>query len=821
MKNFFPGVLGFGTLICSLLLFVWPALGQSKAESPSITLKSATIRDFSFTPPPPPAEITPAFKEKSFNLKEAANYREIRALVGPLTPEQERYLEKNRFLLLPKAKYLAFRRTGQGVYDEMLANFDGLGGSQEQHLRAPQNARFVGPDVFLHALAKYYHQRVAAVEAGPLSQATEFMLSGLYEHAVALKDAAGRGAAGSWERLLAQLAVPLILLQNSPETSNGAPGASPPPADTLENALKLFESYRPDFSKAMAGKMKTELERIYKAETAAVGLLGLVPADGSERIDYRLFRPVGRGAGQARNRAYFRAMAWLGGLGWSTGTREGLTDALNCSLAMSYEPAPARADQADGSPKISELRVAVAPAENAAPREPANIRQAWARVMEINTFLLGYPDAPSYLEWLPFLMKEAVVSEFRVDTSADPAVMDRLAAAAGSIAAAPPHFRDLRPGGEAPVIAIFPRRFTLAGLITEQLTYEDGRNEEAPVMFSGLWVPALLGQKYARDQVPRQLAGASGGDPLVLEDGSLRELIKLSAANLTGRMDTLSARLRAEPQAHWSSSFTTTWIRVLATLTAEPGQGHPEYQRSPAFPAKRVETILGAYTEMRHDPSLETLPGPEKTAPPIAEEEAPAPLVKGFVEPNPAFWREMTGAVQMLAAGWREFGLFPEDLAEMGALPRFQKRLERCAAISAKELTGEELTDDDYEFIRLFTLDWMAAPPGRGDHWPADPEVHSAALAPVQGFTPEGGSPSLVYEGNGEPALMLVLVGNEKSPRLTVGLAYDHYEFVAPRERPLDDEAWRRIVYRRHSRNATAGDPDRPAKNFWYDPLRP
>jgi hypothetical protein len=59
---------------------------------------------------------------------------------------------------------------------------------------------------------------------------------------------------------------------------------------------------------------------------------------------------------------------------------------------------------------------------------------------------------------------------------------------------------------------------------------------------------------------------------------------------------------------------------------------------------------------------------------------------------------------------------------------------------------------------------------------------------------------------------MLALVGNENSPRLVIGLAYNHYELTAPLGgNRLTDEAWKQTVY---------GAPQTlPAKNFWYDSL--
>jgi hypothetical protein len=179
------------------------------------------------------------------------------------------------------------------------------------------------------------------------------------------------------------------------------------------------------------------------------------------------------------------------------------------------------------------------------------------------------------------------------------------------------------------------------------------------------------------------------------------------------------------------------------------------------------------------------------------------------VEPNPEFWRRMNGLAQFLAANFQHFNIFPEDLEEEGALRRFILRLERAADISAKELADLALTADDYEFIRLFTLDWMAAPFGAA-RTRLSPLGGIGALSEI--WSAKGAH---VYEATAAPWFILVLVGNESSPRLTVGLAYNHYEFISDLPWPQAEERW--------SQSVSAPDPARPLppKNFWYDPLQP
>jgi hypothetical protein len=174
------------------------------------------------------------------------------------------------------------------------------------------------------------------------------------------------------------------------------------------------------------------------------------------------------------------------------------------------------------------------------------------------------------------------------------------------------------------------------------------------------------------------------------------------------------------------------------------------------------------------------------------------------------------------AAVFREYGLFPDDVADNGALRRFLRRLERCAELAERELAGLALTDDDYEFIRLFTLDWMARPPGDGGGRRPDDRLRSGLVTEAQVLPPQGDQPGLVlYQATAEPWLMLVMTANDLTPRLTLGLAYSHYEFAGPYDRRLTDDIWREAAYGRYQNQPAGAQPELPARNFWYDPLRP
>jgi hypothetical protein len=152
----------------------------------------------------------------------------------------------------------------------------------------------------------------------------------------------------------------------------------------------------------------------------------------------------------------------------------------------------------------------------------------------------------------------------------------------------------------------------------------------------------------------------------------------------------------------------TAWMHLLGTLASDFGKGYPLYMQGPLFAAKQLETQLGSYTELRHDTILYEKPNYAELGDGW-DEAPPKPLPMGLVEPNLPFWGELLRVVDYIAEGFEENDLFPQDLEEYGALTMFRDTVSRCGKLAAKQLEGKPLTEEEYEFIRLFPLDYMAA----------------------------------------------------------------------------------------------------------------
>ena len=826
--------------------------GSATAKTLTVELQTVTIQTLAQPPALRESAVVPGLKEERFSLEKAINYKEMADRVGVLSDAQIQYLEKHRFLLLPRKQFLFASGGEHPVYNEMLYNFDVIGGRTLED-RYPGAAIFAGPDPFLHALHMFFSNRMKNLEQADLSYALLVLLEDLHKSIVELRAAAGKDSAGDWERLQAQMLVPLVLIRNTSLPGGvlvyrgdaryslhryvydsadvaAAYGSEPEEdgirTDSLENALGILAEYQDAFSAKTLAAVKTELERIYAADNRGASPLGLY-ASYDELIDYTQFKPRGHYESGPITRAYFRTMIFLGQVGWNLDTENGLVDAVNYALAMSHAASGFKASQA-----AAPVPVAEEGADHEAGLPQLSALDAWQRIMEITGFFSGYPDAPAYAEWQAFIRKYSGQKSFTADSARSTGMIPLLAANIGDLKPVVPYFADLQEPPKKNVMCILPQRFTIPWLIADKLTYEDG-DESLPVVFSGLWVPGVLGSNYARSMVERQIFA---GSPLLSEalepqaydsrkGAAIPDKAAASAKRVQEGIASLAASLERQPETSWFSSLSAVWLRLLGTLTAEYGQGYPLYMQDAAFSAKQLESLMGSFTELKHDNILYEKPNYAEAGE-GGDDEEPLPVPKGFVEPNLAFWNSLLRSVEYMESGFQHYGLFPEDLEEYGSLSQFRSQVEFCISLAEKELRGEGISDEEYENLRLLSLSHMASPLDYSNVF-TDEQRQSGLVVDVQ--TANLNDPDvpagIVYEATGPHYLMLVLVGNETTPRLVLGVAYNHYEFTMPYGPRLTDNQWKAKAYA-HLPIWSHGDEEadvpafQPVKNFWYDPLR-
>jgi hypothetical protein len=785
------GVTKLLLMLLALILTTAGQVGQSAAaDLPALTLPPVTLTAFADLPPQQTLEVTPALKDSATTVDKAANARGVMKMLGiRLTPAQKKFLNEHKFLMVPK-RATRFKGTmGDGwEWDEMLGMFDEIGGSEAASERKPENARLVTPDVLLHAFHKYFENSLEYLERFDLAPLLRRFLTQAQACALKYRGQSSGKLAARYELVAAQLTVPLVLLENAQWSKSYAErlkggwneqtlADKPDVAETLEGALQGLAKYQKQFSPEVFGRMTQEIGKIYQANGVGVSpLYGQYGQEGEVKTDYTQFTPRSHYAKTSLLRAYFRAMMYLGRNSYLLSSPEAVSDALLLAYLMA-SPGP------DGQPLVKD----------------------WQKLMEITGFYAGASDDIGYPEWRNFVVKVLGTEKFAPAAAVNPEVLTKISQQLAElrpprilsdviISDAVPQQTKAELLASTKALRIFGQRFTFDAWILGRLTAgQEKTTVHLPSTPSALFVPAAFG-----DNAAREFAGA-----FLKQEAPPFSDAEVSA--FYGKLDEVAADLKKVQEVEWYSSVGTAWLKLLGTLPQTFGPGYPRYMRGKLFPLKQLQTFLGSYTELKHDTLLYVKQNFAERGGGGDENQPPVP--KGFVEPNMAFWQELARLVDYTMAGFKKYGLFSKELEEFGRLNSFKTRINFYTSLAVKELRGTPLSEEDYEKLRSGNLSFLAEPLVEGAIL-EEKEKRAGLIADIHTDAVKG---QILYEATGEPYFILALVGNEGVSRLTVGAAFNYYEFTGPLTSRYTDADWQARVY--------TVPPHLPRKPFWFKPL--
>ncbi len=753
-------------------------------------LPAVTLGTFGPVPSARRPPITPKLADTATTLDQAVNGKAVLEWLGvTLNGAQEAFLNTHKFLIVPKSATRFKGRVSLGgeplPWDEMLGMYDETCGEYEAWERLPHNAHLVTPDIALHAFHKYLGNALEHLEATELASTVRRLCHDVRTQAMAASAKTSGRAAARLQMLAAQFTVPCVLLdtvtapfEGEPACGDdGAPLPAPDEGDTAAAAAAQLAKFR-DLPPELARLAAAELELIYKAGGMSPSpLFGAYTGEPVQATDYSQFKPRSHYAKSSVLRAYFRAMIYLGRHAWSFQTDTGVRDAVLLAWLLAG-PGP------DGKPLLD----------------------AWQRVMRVTGFFAGMPDDLSYPEWRNLLTDLLGKEPLTPDLAMQSAFVAKVVARLGTLS--PPRILsdvvlvDPAAGcGKDDLLArtkgfrFFGQRFSLDAWVLGRLTGGDEASQvKLPSTPSAVFLSAVFGDPTAREQSQEYLKG--------YEPPFTNEEVKA----FLGRLDEVAADLGKVTDAEWFGSLAAGWLRVLGTLTGTWGSGYPLYMTSPLFGRRQLESFLGSFAELKHDMLLYAKQNYAEYGDGGDEGKVP-PVVKGFVEPNLRFWNELRRLVGFFQAGLQKNGILAQETEEYSRLNRLAAAIDLFAALAEKELQGTPISEKEYEELRRLRLSEFAMPFTDGPSLDDD-QLRSALIADVH---TDGVRQTVLYEATGEPAFMLVLVGNEKSPRLAVGPVFNPYEFSEPMGTRLSDEDWRRRVYQEPARV--------PAKPAWSRPL--
>jgi hypothetical protein len=261
----------------------------------------------------------------------------------------------------------------------------------------------------------------------------------------------------------------------------------------------------------------------------------------------------------------------------------------------------------------------------------------------------------------------------------------------------------------------------------------------------------------------------------------------------------LQAEFGAFNASDWTKNLYWSWLYALQPLLKDYDSGYPAFMQTEAWQDKQLNTGLASWTELRHDTILYAKQFTGFTAS-LDDLEPEEKEVVGYVEPVPEFYNRLLALTRMTKNGLEEMDVL--DSASANRLDNLEQILERLVEISEKELRNEELTEEDYAFIKSFGEELQGTLGG------VEEKAQKTTIVADVGTGPEG---TVLEEGVGYLDMMVVAY---KVPdgRILIGAGpvMTYYEFEQPMSDRLTDEAWREML-----------EGETPSKPDWTDSFSP
>jgi len=253
-------------------------------------------------------------------------------------------------------------------------------------------------------------------------------------------------------------------------------------------------------------------------------------------------------------------------------------------------------------------------------------------------------------------------------------------------------------------------------------------------------------------------------------------------------------KLQAIAQEHLANpaTFYDEWLNAVNSLFS-PVISRQMFALGKPWQYKNLNAGAASWTELKHDTILyseqsyaESGGGDEFAIPSYAP---PGP--KGYIEPNPSFFRTLGQSIDEMLNRMKRTGFITDEYLDKFTTLRELAR--KAEAIAQKEVSGAPITERDYDWIGSLGEEFgrpLLLP--RGADEIRDPsELQMALIADVATDAVEG---RVLEVATGTRQRITVVVKDAYGgTRLTVGYVYSWYEF--PSNKRWADSEWKKVVY--------------------------
>ncbi len=244
------------------------------------------------------------------------------------------------------------------------------------------------------------------------------------------------------------------------------------------------------------------------------------------------------------------------------------------------------------------------------------------------------------------------------------------------------------------------------------------------------------------------------------------------------QMEMLREKFDAMNVSEWNRNLYWSWLYSLKALLGDFDNAYPSFMRSEAWKDRELCTALASWSELRHDTILYAK---QSYTPRLTSVPAPTP---GYVEPVIEFYLRMEALVNMTLKGLKEMNAINET--EEANLRSLQGIIGRMAEISAKELEGKEMSDDDYTFLTNFVEKINSTLYGMSK------EAKTTLM--VADVHTDANTMQCLEEGVGYVKAIIVAYPTSHGIYAGVGPMLSYYEFKQPVSNRLTDEEWKEMV---------------------------
>lgn len=483
--------------------------------------------------------------------------------------------------------------------------------------------------------------------------------------------------------------------------------------------------------------VKEEINHVNAAETTSSEFLGYTEARNMPMFIYNIYRPRGHYTRNETLKRYFCAMMWLQNAPFGTDKDDQLEQALLLAQTIGGN---------------------------------ANLTKQYKDITEPITYLMGMPDDVSILQVYAEIQKSgSTVSELINDKKKFDAIRKALEELSKKQSIIKPKFQASSPFK----ICLMPQRYMPdSEVLQEMVDYES--------------TPTL------RD-VPKGLdilasIGISSAERILIQE--LKEQEKWN--KYTSNLEQMKKRMG---EIDWNQTVANKWIAALKDVNSKNAQ-YPKFMLSPQWDKKNLNAALASWAELKHDAIL-------YAKQPMGAEcgggGPPEPYVKGYVEPNIAYWTKAIELIDATMDVLKRFDLVTEKGTT--AATDLREQAEFLLNCSKKELAGKNLTEQEYRQIETIgstfeniTLNLIKEPDqflmGWGNVNGADKKI-SVVADVYTANSYNNPDKSVLYEAVGPAHEIYVVVELDGYLYLTRGAVFSYREFqediAAPRK---TDEEW-------------------------------